>query len=66
MKNPRQTRKKKYKKHLEKLISNIAETVNDFFPDCFSSITDQKKQQVKMQLYCCVKLQISEIKPVNN
>ena len=47
--NPKSTRKKKYKEHLQKLILNIAETMNDFLPDLFSFFIDQGKQQVKTQ-----------------
>ena len=60
--NSKQTKKKKYKKYLEKLILNIAETFhNDFLPDRFSAFTDRRKLQVKTQLYCCVMLQVKEI-----
>ena len=57
---------KKYKEYLKKLILSIAETMNDFLPDLFSFFTDQGKQQVNTQLYCCVMLQILEIKSANN
>ena len=54
------------KEYLKKLILSIAERMNDFLPDLFSFFTDQGKQQVNTQLYCCVMLQILEIKSANN
>ena len=66
MKNSKSTTKKKYQKNLQKLILNIEETVIDFLPDRFCSFKDQRKQQVKGQLYCCVMLQILEKRTVNN
>ena len=59
LRNSKQTRKEKYRKHLEKLTLNIGETLHsDFLPDRFSALTDQRKLQVKTQRYCRVMLQI--------
>ena len=66
LRNPKATKNKKVQRIFEE--TNFEHCRNDewFLPDLFSFFTDQGKQQVNTQLYCCVMLQVLEIKSVNN
>ena len=66
LRNSKQTRKKKYKKHLEKLILNIAETLhNEFLPDhfCFHGSKKATSKDATLLLRHVANL---EINPVDN